>query len=194
MPAAGKVVVPAGEAEYTGGAEGADSVEDVAEANVPVDENNPIRTYEVITARREEAPRVQFWDLVTVSVPLSTVTTQYNEYDPDTTGTEEGSFRGSFDGVPGSFRCSEVVADGCTVRIRGEATSPDAKMISDENWTFIADDHLAQVATKRKDGDYLTLGWWLEIPDAVEGEHEFAPFFAGRDPFIVAKYRRPYYG
>ena len=62
-------------------------------------------------------------------------------------------------------------------------------MISDEKWTFIADDHLAQVATKRKDGDYLTLGWWLEIPDAVEGEHEFAPFFAGRDPFTNRKYR-----
>ena len=177
MPAAGKIVVPAGEAEYTM----ADSVEDVAAANVPVDADG-VRDPTVVTARREEAPTVQFWDLVTVSVPLSTVTTQYNEYDPDTTGTEEGSFRGSFDGVPGKFQCS-VEETGCTVRIRGEATSPTAKMISDEKWTFIADDHLAQVATKRKDGDYLTLGWWLEIPDAVEGVHEFAPFFAGRDRF-----------
>ena len=138
----------------------------------------------MIDARALDGPRVEFWDLVTVDVLLSTVTTHYNEYAPATTGTEEGSFRGSFDGVPGTFQCS--VMDGCTVRIRGEATSEAAKLISEEKWTFIADDHLAQVLTARKDGDYLTLGWWLEIPDAVEGEHEFAPFFAGRDPFTQA--------
>ena len=41
------------------------------------------------------------------------------------------------------------------------------------------------MTTRRKDGDYLTLGWWLEVPNDERGRHQFSPYYAGRDPFTT---------
>ena len=41
------------------------------------------------------------------------------------------------------------------------------------------------MTTRRKDGDYLTLGWWLEVPNDERGIHQFSPYYAGRDPFAT---------
>ena len=57
---------------------------------------------------------------------------------------------------------------------------------SDEGWTFTTATPNAFVATGRKDGDYLTLGFWLVEPDNARGSYSYAPFYAGRDAFDPA--------
>ena len=39
------------------------------------------------------------------------------------------------------------------------------------------------VDTLRKDGDYLTMGFWLVEPDNARGTYSYSPFYAGRDAF-----------
>ena len=52
-----------------------------------------------------------------------------------------------------------------------------------ETWKFIADDRAELVATKRQDGDYLVMGWWLETASVSTGDFKFGRFFAGSDPY-----------
>ena len=99
---------------------------------------------------------------------------------------------GSFDGVSGNFVCKTPA--GCFV-VNDSEDGPSSKVAvadgnnpgtADAEWDFVAGDPDAYVDTDRKDGDYLILGWWLEKPDAEEGTHAFAPFYAGRDPFVAS--------
>ena len=52
-------------------------------------------------------------------------------------------------------------------------------------WRFTADDAHAMVDTLRKDGDYLTMGFWLVEPDNPRGTYNYSPFYAGRDAFVA---------
>ena len=96
-------------------------------------------------------------------------------------------FPGTFDGVAGMFEC--IASQGCTVTHSatvGLASSPGTGQATDGQWQFTATDPMATVGTTRPDADYLTMGIWIEIPDAVEGTHKLSPFYGGRDPFVEA--------
>ena len=96
-------------------------------------------------------------------------------------------FRGTFDGVTGEFEC---IADmGCSVTHSatiGLASTPigENPEVANGTWQFIASNPEATVTTARPDGDYLTMGAWIEIPDHPAGLYKFTTFFSGRDPFI----------
>jgi predicted nucleic acid-binding Zn-ribbon protein len=110
---------------------------------------------------------------------------------------------GSFDGVSGTYEC--MTANGCVVRHnnRGMLSSLALNEAGDAtdaaaDWEFTANNAAGTVITRRGDDDYMTFGFWLLKPDAEEGTHQFATFFAGRDmltanPTVTgdAKYEGP---
>ena len=96
---------------------------------------------------------------------------------------------GTFDGVPGTFECRTAIGCQVTVRPGVDASVPN-RFVSDTTeaetgitWRFTADDAHAMVDTSRMDGDYLTMGFWLEEPDNSRGTYNYSPFYAGRDAF-----------
>jgi hypothetical protein len=113
------------------------------------------------------------------------------QYRPEDTADEAGAsmLSGSFDGVRGNFVCTTTATlctigavrtdkeDGGTVRSGVEYSFMDV-----DTWKFVADNRMTNVATRRQDGDYLVMGWWLEAPQASTGDFEFGRFFAGSDP------------
>ena len=109
----------------------------------------------------------------------------------DPTDTNGQMFAGTFDGVSGMFEC--VSAAGCAVQ-RTDTGALESFVRDGQSgitttvaeWRFIANSADAMVRMRRPDGDYITFGWWLEKPDAPEGQHKFAPFYAGRDQFMSA--------
>jgi hypothetical protein len=40
------------------------------------------------------------------------------------------------------------------------------------------------VRTLRLDGDYLTMGWWIQKPDRAAGTYMFSRYFEGTDPYV----------
>ena len=98
---------------------------------------------------------------------------------------------GVFDGVRGNFVCMTEAGDGlCTIgAVRTDKedggtvrSGVEYSFDTDDTWTFVANNRMTNVATRRQDGDYLVMGWWLEAPQASTGDFEFGRFFAGSDP------------
>jgi hypothetical protein len=94
-------------------------------------------------------------------------------------------FRTMFDGVPGELRC--VAADGtCQLERTGENPDTGVEDFNSDDtdtWIFVADNPAATVSTRRLDGDYLTIGWWIEEPVDAAGTYRFARFSTGMDPY-----------
>jgi uncharacterized coiled-coil protein SlyX len=131
--------------------------------------------YEGATEVETDGSAAEFWKLAASSdflPPFGAGTASEQSFD------EEGTVDGRFDGVSGTFTC--LTAAGCIV-----TNSREDGLSSTGNWRFVADDPEATVTARRPDGDYIAFGWWLEKPDAEEGTHSFAPFYAGRDPFVA---------
>ena len=125
---------------------------------------------------------------IVITDPLP-VDAQYREE-----GHDDGTsmLSGTFDGVPGNFICETEQAEGlCTIGAVRTDKEDGGTVVGgveyifddDDTWKFIADDRAALVATKRQDGDYLVMGWWLETADASTGDFKFGRFFAGSDPY-----------
>ena len=97
---------------------------------------------------------------------------------------------GTFDGVSGVFECTTPL--GCQVRHTNRGILSSLALGADGDvtataggWTFTASSSASTVATRRGDDDYMTFGFWLLKPDVAEGDHEFATFFAGREPLTA---------
>jgi hypothetical protein len=132
-------------------------------------------------ARTAAASAVLFWTLV------GAADGRQGPYQPNTPADDDaiaGRFSGTFDGVPGRFICAETENE-CQVRVVDEDEEIGGKYTSTQMWIFVATDGNRSVTTRRKDGDYLTLGWWLEVPNDERGIHQFSPYYAGRDPFAT---------
>ena len=103
---------------------------------------------------------------------------------------------GTFDGVRGNFICTRTDEGLCTIGAVRTDKEDSGTVVggveyhfetpATETWKFIADDPAELVDTKRQDGDYLVMGWWLETADASTGDFKFGRFFAGSDPFVDA--------
>ena len=131
------------------------------------------------------ASRTLFWTLV------GAADGRQGPYQPNTEATDDaiaGRFSGTFDGVPGRFICANPTME-CQVRVVDEEEDIGGKYTSTDAWIFVATDGNRSVTTRRKDGDYLTLGWWLEVPNDERGIHQFSPYYAGRDPFATDCHR-----
>ena len=86
------------------------------------------------------------------------------------------SFDGMFDGVPGTFECTNT-AVGCTLM-----TDAKGGLIASaelEMWTFSPNSYLATV--KVPDASYTYFGWWLNKPKANDDPHVVEVFAGGTD-------------
>jgi hypothetical protein len=92
---------------------------------------------------------------------------------------EAGGFIGYFDGVRGQFQCAQGAQ--CVIIIAG--TISDPLLASAHLWEFVPDSVTANVNTTRLDGDYLTMGWWIQKPDRAIGTYMFSRFVEGADPY-----------
>ena len=92
-------------------------------------------------------------------------------------------FVGYLDGVRGQFRCTAT--DGCNINAgpKSDATEDPVDMTSGEMWAFVADSATANVATRRADADYLTIGWWIEEPGFAAGRYRFNRDYTGSDVY-----------
>ena len=140
------------------------------------------RSLSIIDARHLPVPPSRA-EMSAIFVELPTpVEAQYRSV-----GHEDGPsmLSGSFDEVRGVFTCETTAEDDvCTI---GAVTTDKGVEYNfndaTDTWKFIADDRAALVKTKRQDGDYLVMGWWLETASVSTGDFKFGRFFAGSDPY-----------
>jgi hypothetical protein len=122
--------------------------------------------------------RSTFWSRVRFD------TTRLGNYYTDSTLGQLG-FRTTYDGVPGELRCAGE--DGtCLLGRTGENDDGVEYYSSPQDWVFVADNASSNVATRRLDGDYLTIGWWIEEPVDAAGTYRFSRFAGGMDPYTGA--------
>ena len=117
--------------------------------------------------------RSTFWSRVRFD------TTRLGNYYTDSTLGQLG-FRTTYDGVPGELRCAGD-AGTCLLGRTGENDDGVEYYSSPQDWVFVADNASSNVATRRLDGDYLTIGWWIEEPVDAAGTYRFARFVTGMD-------------
>ena len=142
--------------------------------------------------------RVQFWALV--GYDRNAETTYCGPGNTAGGCNSTGGFSGSFDGVRGVFRCAvdEAVDSECSVVRSGEGTADDPYLLSSADaWLFTANNSATNVRTLRLDGDYLTMGWWIQKPDRAAGTYMFSRYVEGADLYTgtaaagTAKYSGP---
>ena len=132
--------------------------------------------------------------------PATPVIAQYQPLvdEPDEETPKPSQLKGQFDGVEGNFVCT-TTAELCQIsalrtdkkegdRVRmvvkdGVEYAVEYTFVEADTWKFVATDPTAIVDTMRQDGDYLMIGWWLEVPAISTGDFRFGRFFAGSDPF-----------
>ena len=114
------------------------------------------------------------------------------QYRPVGHEDEASLLTGSFDGVMGTFVCTkDTVTELCQIgAVRTDkddggtvVDGVEYSFVAADTWKFVADNPAALVATKRQDGDYLVMGWWLETAVVSTGDFKFGRFFAGSDPY-----------
>ena len=127
---------------------------------------------------------MQFWALVRYN--RNAETTYCGPDNTDAGCNTTGGFTGYFDGVPGTFRCEAEGGTGvCDVVRNGDGTPDNPHQLSSgAPWVFTADNPAAFVDTHRLDGDYLTMGWWIQKPDRAVGTYMFSRYFEGTDPYV----------
>ena len=93
--------------------------------------------------------------------------------------TTAQAFAGTFDSVPGEFRCSLANGD-CTVMAN---RTTGALILGASEFSFIPTDSGTIIGGG--DGDYLYFGYWLHKPDASGAKHGFGLLSGGNDMFAV---------
>ena len=86
------------------------------------------------------------------------------------------AFPGTFAGVTGMFSCAESSAGSCIAR----NDTVTGLVLNGGAWTFTATD-ANQIATV-SDGNYFTMGWWMNEPLAADGAYSFGTFHTGTNP------------
>jgi hypothetical protein len=119
-----------------------------------------------------------FWSLVDQdSVALTAV----GEGVTETFNMDRG-FEATFDGVRGMVMCRAA-----TCAINRTDSDPDDEVEDNDgpltspgdDWEFVARNHENLVNTRREDGDYIQMGWWLDKPVDPAASHKFARFVNG---------------
>ena len=87
------------------------------------------------------------------------------------TSGNPASFGGMFDGVPGTFECTDTT-DGCTL-----VTDAEGGLTASAMWTFSPNSNLATV--KVPDASYTYFGWWLNKPKENIDVHDVEVFAGG---------------
>ena len=94
------------------------------------------------------------------------------------------SFAGTYDGVPGTFKCAGMcTAIGVTYTPAGDdeddeemvALALDSNAEADDDWYFQPTN--ADSTVKVGDRDYLYFGTWTEEPEGEDAAHSFTTFF-----------------
>ncbi len=84
------------------------------------------------------------------------------------------SFKGNFNGAPGTYSCDSGTADqACVITITptGTYTSPDT-------WTFTPE---LNSTAWRNDTEFMSFGWWLQEPNSSDGTYTFQYYADGND-------------
>ena len=106
---------------------------------------------------------------------------------------EDETFRGTYFGAPGQFRClgtSDARGEDCALaRVNGKVvvhdTDPDKdKVDSTGRWSFTPDEG-AMITVP--DQDWIVYGAWLTTPDGTNGDHRLGVVFNGMDPYEPAE-------
>jgi hypothetical protein len=86
------------------------------------------------------------------------------------------AFPGAFAGVAGMFSCAETTTGSCVAR----NDTVTGLVLNGGTWTFTATD-ANDVATV-SDGNYVTMGWWMNEPLAANGAYTFGTFQTATNP------------
>ena len=84
---------------------------------------------------------------------------------------------GSFDGVSGTFECS----NDCTGTDAVSFSQGRPVFVAPGNWTFTPTDKERSTVAIDNDEEYLWFGIWLAEPDVASQTHEFKFIFGGDD-------------
>ena len=143
--------------------------EDVHPLDAHTDDASPDTFEALMIAQATHASLVTSDDL-----PMPGDTRTY-PIDVDSTADmdEAGSFDGMLQGAAGTFRCNNT-GTACTVE------NTDGALTFTGEWIFTpAPMAMAMVA----DDDFLTFGYWTEIPAEADAPWAFTPFSSGSMPY-----------
>ena len=95
---------------------------------------------------------------------------------------EMDTFRGTYNGIPGTFTCGAGTCETIEVTPVTGGQMNITNNFNADGWTFESDDFVESEATQ--DADYMYFGYWLQSPEdpGVENpEYMFAAFSGGAD-------------
>ena len=81
------------------------------------------------------------------------------------------AFAGSFDGVPGTFKCVDT-GELCDI-----GTNDKGDLVKQADWRFTPLNSMATI--KNPDAEYTYFGWWLNKPKNNDAEHDVEVFAGG---------------
>ena len=104
---------------------------------------------------------------------------------PDTNTTPDTvSFRGNYNGAPGTYTClpggTATENGACTVSVTPAGAY--SSVTAGDTWTFTPE--LGATAFDA-DGEFVRFGWWLQTPRSPDGTYTFNTWFHGVD-YVVA--------
>ena len=86
-------------------------------------------------------------------------------------GAAGTSFKGNFNGAPGTYTCTTTTGTDCDVTI-----TPGGTYSTADTWTFTPE---LNSTAWRVDSEFMSFGWWMQEPNSANGTYTFEYYADG---------------